>query len=189
MTAIPTEIDQRESWIRTHRSGAAVDDVLAFLDDLPAVPADDMIGRWRGSGLPTGSPLDGLLEAYGWYGKEFLDAERVHPLLFRTRSGPRPVDPALIPLSVLRDRPGVAHSAVARAAFAVVRPALLTSEPRARLRTVEHRGVATAALVYDALPIIDVFRRVTADRVLGLMDMRGLTAPFFFLLDRETSGA
>ena len=48
-----------------------------------------MLGRWRGSGLPTGSPLDGLLEAYGWYGKEFLDAETVHPLLFGDRAGRR----------------------------------------------------------------------------------------------------
>jgi hypothetical protein len=65
-----------------------VDDALAFFDGLPAVPADEMLGRWRGSGLPTGSPLDGLLEAYGWYGKEFLDAETVHPLLFHDRTGP-----------------------------------------------------------------------------------------------------
>jgi hypothetical protein len=43
-------------------------------------------------------------------------------------------------------------------------------------------------MVYDALPIIDVFRRVTADRVLGLMDLRGLAEPFFFLLDRDASG-
>ncbi|TFV44193.1 DUF4334 domain-containing protein [Blastococcus sp. TF02A-35] len=144
-----------------------------------------MVGRWRGSGVPTGSPLDGLLESYGWYGKEFVDAETVHPLLFRTRSGPRPVDPALVPVSVLRDRPGLAHSRVARAAFAAVRPLLTTTRPRARLREVEHRGVVTAAMVYDALPIIDVFRRVDDRTVLGLMDLRGLPAPFFFLLSRE----
>ena len=150
--------------------------------------ASGTASRWRGSGLPTGSPLDGLLEAYGWSGKEFLDAERVHPLLFGAPGGPRPIDPALIPMGVLRDRPAVAHSAAARRAFTVVRPLLRTAKPRARLRTVEHRGVATAAMVYDALPIIDVFRRVTADRVLGLMDLRGLTQPFFFLLEREASG-
>jgi hypothetical protein len=40
-------------------------------------------------------------------------------------------------------------------------------------------------MVYDALPIIDVFRRVGPDVVLGAMDMRGLPAPFFFLLERE----
>ncbi len=168
-----------------HRDGIPASEALAWFDSLPAVGPDAMIGRWRGSGLPTGSPLDGLLEAYGWYGKEFLDAERVHPLLFAGRGRPRPVDPTLIPLGLLRSRPALAHARAARAAFALVRPLLRTDRPRARLRTLEPRGVATAALVYDALPIIDVFRRVTADRVLGLMDMRGLPAPFFFMLDRD----
>jgi len=177
-----------ERWLADHRDGADAGEALEFFDGLPAVPAAEMLGRWRGSGLPTGSPLDGLLEAYGWYGKEFLDAERVHPLLFGAPGGPRPIDPALIPMGLLRDRPAVAHSAAARRAFTVVRPLLRTAKPRARLRTVEHRGIATAAMVYDALPIIDVFRRVTADRVLGLMDLRGLTQPFFFLLEREASG-
>ncbi len=179
------EVASAERWLTEHRDGAAPDEALAFFDSLPAVATAELTGRWRGSGLPTGSPLDGLLEAYGWYGKEFLDSERVHPLLFRTRSGPRPVNPALVPMSVLRDRPAVAHSSVARAAFPVVRPLLRTARPTARLRTLEHRGVATAAMIYDALPIIDVFRRVSGDRVLGVMDLRGLTAPFFFLLRRD----
>jgi hypothetical protein len=178
-----------QRWLQDHGDHADAGEALAFFDGLPPVDPGDMVGRWRGSGLPTGSPLDGLLEAYGWYGKEFLDAERVHPLLFGGRGEPRPIDPALIPIGVLRDRPAVAHSAAARAAFAVVRPLLHTAKPRARLRTVEHRGVATAAMVYDALPIIDVFRRVSADRLLGLMDLRGLTEPFFFLLDRDPSDA
>jgi hypothetical protein len=47
--------------------------------------------------LPSGSPLDGLLEACGWYGKDLLDAETVHPLLFRDRGRSRPVNPALVP--------------------------------------------------------------------------------------------
>ena len=172
-------------WLAGHRSGVAPEDALAFFDGLPTVPAADMLGRWRGSGLPTGSPLDGLLESYGWYGKEFLDAETVHPLLFCTSSGPRPVDPALVPMAVLRDRPGLAHSRAARTAFRLARPLVTTSKPRARLRSVEHRGVKTAAMVYDALPIIDVFRRVDPDTLLGLMDMRGLPQPFFFVLERD----
>ncbi len=177
-----------QNWIGAHRTGAEPHDALAFFDRLPAVAPDEMLGRWRGSGLPTGSALDGLLEAYGWYGKEFVDADTVHPLLFRDRDGrPRPVDPAMVPLSVLRSAPGMAHSRVLRRVFPGVRPLLYTEKPKARLRTMEHRGVATAAMVYDALPIIDVFRRVTADQVLGLMDMRGLPQPFFFLLDRDTA--
>jgi hypothetical protein len=175
-----------ERWVLDHRDGASADHVLAFFDSRPAVDVDELVGRWRGSGLPTGSPLDGLLESYGWYGKEFIDPETVHPLLFRDREGrPRPVDPAFAPVSLLRTHAGLAHHRVARAAFSRVRPLLYTQSPRARMRAVEHRGVLTAAMIYDALPIIDVFRRVTADALLGLMDMRGLPAPFFFLLHRD----
>jgi len=145
-----------------------------------------MLGRWRGSGLPTGSPLDGLLEAYGWYGKEFIGAESVHPLLFRGRDGrPHPVDPALIPIGLLRDHAGLARLWPVRWVVGRLRPLLYTNRPKARLRSVEHRGVTTAAMVYDALPIIDVFRRVGPDVVLGAMDMRGLPAPFFFVLERD----
>jgi hypothetical protein len=45
--------------------------------------------------------------------------------------------------------------------------------------------VPTAALVYDRLPVVDVFRQVTPDLLLGLMDMRGLPDPFAFLLQRS----
>jgi hypothetical protein len=172
-------------WLRAHEAGASVVDALAFFDRLPAMPAAQMLGVWRGSGLPTGSPLDGLLEAYGWYGKQFLDDETVHPLLFSTPGGPRPVDPALVPLSLLRERAGLAHSRPLRTAFSGVRPLMYTRRPKARLREVEHRNVVTAAMIYDALPIIDVFRQVDLDTVVGLMDMRGLTAPFFFVLRRD----
>ena len=174
-----------EQELLEHGAGASPEEALALFDSLDAVRPDEMHGRWRGSGLPTGSPLDGLLEAYGWYGKEFLDAEAVHPLLFSTRSGPRPVDPAFVPMAVLRDRPRLAHSRAARTAFRLARPLVTTTKPRARLRAVEHRGVVTAAMVYDALPIIDVFRRVSDDVRLGLMDLRGLPGPFFFVLSRE----
>jgi hypothetical protein len=176
-----------QDWLGAHRAGAGGAEALAFFDRLPAVAPEEMFGRWRGSGLPTGSPLDGLLEACGWYGKEFLDRERVHPLLFSTRTGPRPVNPALVPLRLLRTAPRVAHSRLLRRVFRAVRPLLVTGEPKARLRSVEHRGVPTAAMVYDALPIIDVFRRVGAGQLLGLMDLRNLPEPFFFLLDRDTS--
>jgi hypothetical protein len=99
------------------------------------------------------------------------------------------VDPALVPLGVLRTTPDVAHPRVLRRVFPGVRPLLYTAKPKARLRTIEHRGVVTAAMVYDALPIIDVFRRVGPDKVLGLVDMRGLPEPFFFVLDRETGAS
>jgi hypothetical protein len=173
-------------WLDRHRDGADPDEALAYFDSLPTVVPEEMLGRWRGSGLVTGSPLDGLLEAYGWYGKEFLDDETVHPLLFSDRSGrPRPVDPTLLPIGVLRDYAGFLQFWPLRTALSSIRPLLYTSRPKARLREVTHRGVVTAAMVYDSLPIIDVFRRVDADTLLGLMDLRGLPQPFFFLLRRD----
>jgi hypothetical protein len=183
-----TDDDVRaERWLERHREGVDPDQALAFFDSLPAVAPGEMLGRWRGSGLATGSPLDGLLEAYGWYGKEFLDDETVHPLLFTDRSGrPRPVDPSLLPMSLLRDYAGFLQFWPLRTALAAVRPLLYTGRPRARLREVTHRGVVTAAMVYDGLPIIDVFRRVGDDVRLGAMDMRGLPSPFLFVLRRDT---
>lgn len=177
-----------QQWLEAHRDGADPQEALAFFDGLPAVAPEEMLGRWRGSGLPTGSPLDGMLEGFGWYGKEFLDQEHVHPLLFADRSGrPRPVDPSLLPVGALRDFAGFLDIWPVRRAFALIRPALYTRRPKARLRSMEHRGLVTAAMVYDVLPIIDVFRRVSDDVRLGAMDMRGLGSPFLFVLTRDTA--
>ncbi|WNV73791.1 GXWXG domain-containing protein [Geodermatophilus sp. DSM 44513] len=174
-----------ERWVQRHRGGAAAADVLAFADRLPGVTVAVLTGRWRGAELPTGHPLDGLLTAHGWWGKEVLDADTVHPLLFPDRSGrPRPVDPTLAPLALLHRRPGPARSRPARLAFAVARPLLTTRRPAARLWPVVHRGVPTTALVYDRLPVVDVFRQVTPDLLLGLMDARGRPDRFAFLLER-----
>jgi hypothetical protein len=182
-----TDDDLRaEGWLDRHVDGVLPEDALAFFDSLPTVATGEMLGRWRGSGLRTGSPLDGLLEAYGWYGKEFLDDESVHPLLFTDRSGrPRPVDPGLLPIAALRDYAGFLQMWPLRVALTRLRPLLHTDKPKARLRELTHRGVQTAAMVYDSLPIIDIFRRVSDDVVLGAMDMRGLPAPFLFVLRRE----
>jgi hypothetical protein len=184
-----TSVDGRAtaaSWLDEHRDGVDPKEALAYFDSLPVVATGEMLGRWRGSGLLTGSPLDGLLEAYGWYGKECLDDEAVHPLLFSDRSGrPRPVDPSLLPTGLLRDYAGFLQFWPLRTALTSLRPLLYTRKPQARLREVTHRGVVTAAIVYDSVPVIDVFRRVDDDVRLGAMDMRGLGAPFLFVLRRD----
>jgi hypothetical protein len=163
-----------------------VAEALSVFDCLPPVATTDLVGRWRGWGLPTGSPLDGLLEAYGWWGKEVVDDDTVHPLLFADRRGrPRPLAQGVVPVAVLRRWPRVAHLEAVRRLGRAVRPLVTTSRPGARLRTVTSRGVATAALLYDALPVVDVFRRVDDGAVLGLMDLRGLEQPFFFVLERD----
>lgn len=55
----------------------------------------------------------------------------------------------------------------------------------ARLRAVEFRGVLSAAMVYDTQPIIDYFRRLDDDRLIGVMDTKGQPIDFYFWLERE----
>ena len=67
----------------------------------------------------------------------------------------------------------------------MIRPLVSTRQPKARLRLTEYRGVVTATMSYDALPINDVFRKIDDDTLVGAMDARGLEAPFLFVLRRE----
>ena len=159
-------------------------EAMALYDDLPAVHPEEISGRYRGRELGTGHAMDGMLERSGWYGKQFDDVDHVHPLLFCSRGGDIfAVEPRRIPLGIV---PKVPRAVVARSrkAVGVLKPALRTKKHRARVRAVEHRGVVTAAMVYDHLPIIDVFRRVDETTLLGVMDLRG-AAPYFFILEKD----
>lgn len=163
-------------------------EALRLFDTLDPATLDFMRGTWRGAEFPSGHPLDGVLTAAGWFGKRFLDADRVDPLLFFTarRTEVFAVDPAKVPVppSRLVKLPLRAHPGLHWLVLAA-RPVVQTQEPKARLRMVACRGVTSAAMIYDDWPIIDVFRRVDPDTVLGMMDMRGLEQPFFFVLRRD----
>lgn len=72
----------------------------------------------------------------GWYGKQFDDLDSVHPLLFEIDGEIYPVEPqAKMPVDVTKR----------------------ATRHGARLRNVDHRGVVTAAMIYDTQPIIDLF--------------------------------
>ncbi len=159
---------------------------FAYFDSLDPVTIDECRGRWRGSSFVTGHSLDGVLEGYGWYGKDFRDAENVDPLLFEDRKGRLvKVNPAPLPMGILARLPWLFRGPLASAGFRAVRPLLGTRKPRARLRLIEHRGVTTTAMFYDDQPIVDVFRKVDPDTLLGVMDLRGMREPFFFALERD----
>jgi hypothetical protein len=177
--------DDRRWLVEGEREGTTLERALAFFDGRPPVTVTELTGRWRGAELRTGHPLQGLLPALGWYGKELIDAETVHPLLFHLGGEVRPLNPALMPIGLVLRAPALFRTRVAAALFRAVGPLLATHRPTARLRMLVHREVLSAAMVYDALPIVDCFRRVDADTLLGLMDLRGMDAPFFFLLRRE----
>lgn len=148
----------------------------------PVERVEELLGTWRGEELPTGAPMDGALKAAGWYGKRFESAEAVHPLLFRSPSGP----PAALEPRLVFGLPRILPFVPARLLSAALRPLLKTERPGARLRmAMDPAGALTAAMLYDSLPVIDYFRRVDADTLLGVMDARGVAEPFFFVLRRD----
>jgi hypothetical protein len=55
----------------------------------------------------------------------------------------------------------------------------------AQLREVVFGGKVQACLIYDRLPLMDYFRKITDDMVLGLADMKGKPMDFFFWLERD----
>lgn len=161
-------------------------EALNHFRSLQGIEPEQMIGRWRGASLATGHPLDGLLEALDWYGKAVESPERVHPLLFRLRTGRvAPLDPALMPTAVALGWPAFARSAPVRAAFAALGPALVARGPAARLAARDFEGRRGIALVYDRQPIVDHLRSIDSDHVIGLMERKGMASPFFFLLARD----
>lgn len=166
------------------------EEALALFDSLPPVAPEELLGRWRGSGFASGHALDGLLETYHWHGKAFRGSEDVDPLLFRTAAGEVVALRAVMPDPRWLERwPWLRRRWVGDLVQRLLLPLLQTQAPQARLRVVEHRDVTTAAMLYDRLPIVDVFRRLDASTLLGLMDARGIRQPFFFLLQREPEGS
>lgn len=157
---------------------------LALFDALSPIRAEDTLGRWKGRELATGHPMDGVLERSGWYGKRFDSLEKVHPLLVLVGDSLFSMEPRRVPLRLVAAMPPSLVS-VARPLVGLFEPWLRTDKPRARLRNLEYRGVVSAAMIYDHLPIIDVFRKVDTDTLLGAMDLRGVKAPYFFVLARD----
>jgi hypothetical protein len=167
-------------------AGASTAQALAIFDALPPVPADLLRGAWVGSGFATGHPMDGALEAYHWHGKRFDCEEEVHPLVFRSGGRRFAVHPSLVaPLLPLVMRFSWLKSPALGRLAQWLLPLLATRRSRARLRMTQHRGQLTATMIYDGVPIHDVFRQVDDDTLLGLMDMKGMRQPFFFVLRRE----
>lgn len=178
------------AWLSAWRSGpVGTADALSRFDGLFGIEGTEMLGRWRGESLPTGHPLDGLLEALSWHGKTFEGPDQVQPLLFRRSSGHLvSLDPALMPVRIALTWPTLARSRVVRAAFDALLPVLRTGGSAARLRACDFRGRRSAAMIYASQPITDHFRRIDANRVIGLMEGSGMERPFFFLLTRDAGG-
>jgi hypothetical protein len=72
---------------------------IAWFDSLPPVRPSEMVGVWRGEGIPSGHPLDGVLENLQWFGKRFDPDLRADALLFQWRPGRLvPIEPSFFPI-------------------------------------------------------------------------------------------
>ncbi|WP_231574743.1 DUF4334 domain-containing protein [Paenibacillus sp. FSL R7-0273] len=160
-------------------------EAFSWFDLLETVELEQLRGQWRGSELPSGHPMDGLLQLTGWYGKAFIDAETVHPLLFQKSNGRLlRVNPGLLPLTLPFQ---LIPRRIVRPLFALISPFIRTRSSKARLRMIGYRGKVTASMVYDQKAIIDHFRRIDADTLLGVMDFKNQQKlGYFFILRRVT---
>ena len=92
-----------------------------------------------------------------------------------------------MPIGVALKFPAFARSRPVRMAFQAVRSLFRSEQSAARLHAEIFRGRRSAAMTYAQRAITDHFRRIDHDRLLGLMEMRGMERPYFFLLTRDES--
>lgn len=183
--ATPTGASPGAAAAAASAATAGAGPVLEFFDSLPPAPVEYMLGSWHGSGVPTGNPLDGMLEAAGWHGKRYHSTDDAHPLVMEGSRGLYSLNPALVPMTLMARMSSLVTQPPVAAVARRLMPLLSTKRPAARLRMVEYRGVVTGTMIYDALPINDHFRAVDEDTLLGAMDFRGMESPFMFVLRRE----
>lgn len=161
-------------------------EMIDIFDHLDGVDCSFMHGRWKGAEVITGHPMNGILDQANWYGKLFVDNETVFPLvLFNLkRTALFSIDPKWLPLSLdfnlLKKNSKYLVGALRL---------LKTNQSKARLRMTEFRGKSSATMIYDAKPIHDVFRRIDQDTVLGWMDLKDQSQPYFFILIRDDQSA
>ncbi len=55
------------------------------------------------------------------------------------------------------------------------------------MRMIEFRGETTASLIYDQQPIMDYFRKIDDNTVVGAGEVKGKPGYLFFYLEREAS--
>ncbi|APG87422.1 DUF4334 domain-containing protein [Sinorhizobium americanum] len=152
---------------------------------MPPIAPREMVGLWKGHGIPTGHPFDGVLENLGWFGKRFTPEMRADALLFR--SGDRrlvAVDPKWIPLRLALRFHEVGRMRMASNLFSYLQRRLRAKGPVASMKTMVFGGVESAAMVYDDQPIVDHFRRIDAEMIMGAMTIKGDERIYFFELQR-----
>ncbi|SEI18871.1 GXWXG protein [Rhizobium tibeticum] len=152
---------------------------------LEPVPLDDMIGLWRDVGIPSGHPLDGVLENLDWFGKRIRPDLRADALLFQWTGGhPIAIEPAFFPIRQAIRFSSLGRTFIARNWFSYLHRAFRARGTTASLELRTLDGVETAAMVYDRQPIVDYLRLIADEEVAGMMCVEGDARRYFFRLRR-----
>ncbi|WP_416068216.1 GXWXG domain-containing protein [Rhizobium sp. ZK1] len=163
-------------------------DMAAWFQSLEPVDPIEMIGLWRGAGIPSGHPLDGVLENLGWFGKRFHPDRRADPLLFQWRPGRLvAIDPRFAPIGLAIRLAPLGRTSLARNLFSHLQKAFRAKGTTAALEVRTSGQIASAAMIYDAQPIVDHFRRVADDTLAGMMCVRDDERRFYFKLTKIAS--
>ncbi|TCK98516.1 uncharacterized protein DUF4334 [Natranaerovirga hydrolytica] len=185
--------ENKKQLIKLLEKGTTQQEAFAFYDKLEPVDVEKMVGKWKGKELPSGHPMDGVLTLFPWYGKQFIDKETVHPLVFKERSGKKfLVNPDQVfkyYIKVMKSKilkKMINNRNVNPHKYDWILKCFRTKYSKARLRQIEYRGKVSTAMIYDNVPIIDVFRKLDNNTVIGVMDVKGSfdDLGYFFILKK-----
>jgi hypothetical protein len=135
-------------------------DLDALWADLAVATVPEMLGSWRGGDFATGHPASALLTGLRWHGKRFDSPLDGHPLICVGDDG------------------------------RLYSNTQAAGGGRSSLWDIGFRDETTATMVYDALPVLDHFKKVDDDTVMGIMNGKleavfGTTDLYYFWLERE----
>lgn len=159
--------------------------MVAWFQSLEPVDPIEMFGLWRGAGVPSGHPLDGVLENLQWFGKRFHPDMRADALLFQWHPGRLvAIDPRFVPIGLAIRLAPLGRASLTRSLFSLLQKAFRAQGTTAALEVRAFEQVASAAMIYDKQPIVDHFRRVNVDTLAGMMCVRDDERRFFFKLTK-----
>ncbi|MBB4276342.1 hypothetical protein GGE12_004139 [Rhizobium mongolense] len=162
-------------------------EMVSWLRSLAPVQPKNMIGLWKGVGLPSGHPLDGVLENLYWFGKRFHADMRADALLFQRWPGRLvAIDPCYIPIGLAIKAAPLGRTAVARKLFLHLHQTLRAKGTTASITLQTLEQVESAAMIYDKQPIVDHFRLVSHDELVGMMCVHDDPCRYFFRLRKVT---
>lgn len=169
---------------KTELTSVLQKEASAWFRSLEPIHSEELVGLWRGSGHPSGHPLDGVLENLHWFGKRFHPNMRADALLFKGDQNKLvAVEPAFFPVCLALRFAGIGRTSLAWNLFTRLRSRLRAKSTTASLQERMDESIVTAAMVYDRQPIVDYFRR-SDKHVIGKMVVEGDPRRYFFYLQK-----